>query len=553
MDERLKKIMVNNGYISVDELEEALEIQQQSDEKLGQILIEMGYLDNEELIEVFEHHLDISRIDLSAVNLNPALADYIPENIARRYHTVPVALENDRLKVAMTDPTNLIAIDDIEMLSGCKVDTYIATYQEINRALNIIYSGTREEAEEVFKSLSNDSQNNEPDIDELKKMVDDAPIVRLTNIIINEAIKERASDIHIEPQEEKVRVRYRIDGVLKEHMTAPKHSQAAFISRLKIMADLDITKRRISQDGRVRINNQGVSVDMRVSTLPTIHGEKVVIRLLNKDEKLINIEKLGFNDSNLKKFKNLIKQPHGIVLATGPTGSGKSTTLFAALNELNTPEKNIVTIEDPVEYQIKGINQVQAHSQVGRSFASTLRSILRQDPDIIMIGEIRDKETAQIAIRAALTGHLVLSTLHTNDAVSSITRLIDMGIPSYLVAATVNGVIAQRLVRRLCNKCKEEYIPSLEDKKALQLKNGNKLYRSTGCSSCSKSGFKGRLALQEIFTLNDEIKDMIIQEEEEQKIKQAGRDEGMITLKEDGIDKVKAGLTTYQEMMRVII
>ncbi len=552
MKSRLGQILVENEYISEEQLQRALDKQDYLDKKLGQILLEMGYIDAHELVEILEFQLNIPQINIDDYDISPDLLEYIPENIARRYQAIPLEIEDNTLKVAMSDPTDLMALDDLEMISDCEIEAHIASADEIKQALEVLYSSDND-ASDIFKSLDRSQEEEEPEIDELREMVEEAPIVQLTNIIINKAIKLGASDIHIEPHKDNVRVRNRIDGVLHENMTVPKHSQAALISRIKIMADLDITKRRIPQDGRVRLEIRGTSTDMRVSTLPTIYGEKIVIRLLKQDERLLNINNLGFSSKNLNLYKKLINRPHGIILATGPTGSGKTTTLFSGLNELNSPKKNIITIEDPVEYQIRGINQVQVQKKSGFGIAKTLRNILRQDPDIIMVGEIRDEETARVAIRAALTGHLVLSTLHTNDAVSSITRLIDMGIPSYLVASTLNGVIAQRLVRRICKECRESYEPSLEEKEALNLKQGQKLYQAQKCSKCGDSGFKGRLAVQEILVIDDLINKLIVKEADNQEIKQQAIQNGMIPLIEDGKQKVLDGLTSYQELMRVVI
>ena len=558
MQQKLGQLLVNYNYITEEQLEEALEEQSGTNKKLGQVLRELNYMSSDDLIEVLEYQLGVSHVNIGDYDIDPELGELIPEYLARRYQTVPLEIRHDRLRVAMADPTDLVAIDDLEMLSGHKIDPHIATPEEIEQVLNFIYSSD-DEAQEVFDRLSQQhgptqQEEMEVDDDDLQEMVEDAPIVRLTNMIMNESIKRGASDIHVEPQEDDVRVRYRVDGVLQEGMTAPKHSQAALISRFKIIADLDITKRRVPQDGRITITREGKEIDMRVSTLPTVNGEKVVIRLLNKEAKLMDINNLGFSETNMDYFLELVEQPHGIVLATGPTGSGKSTTLFAALNKLNTVEKNIVTIEDPVEFQIEGINQVHARSDIGRSFADTLRSILRQDPDIIMVGEIRDQETAQIAIRAALTGHLVLSTLHTNDAVSSITRLVDMGIPPYLVASTVNGVIAQRLVRRLCKDCLESYYPQQAVREALEIGESVELNRAgEGCGNCNNVAFRGRVALQEILVMDRVIKKMVLDGEDDQDIKDVAIDRGMITLKEDGKAKVIEGITSYEEMMRVII
>ena len=552
---KLGEILVDFNYITDEQLKEAINNQQNNDKRWGELLVDNGYINEDELNQVLEFQLGIPYVDLEKFNLNSGLAEYIPESLARKYQAVPLEKNRGKLKVAMTDPSDLVAVDDIERAADIKVNPVIATRKSIKRALGIIYSANEDTAE-VFASLNDYQSGDEPELDELKEMVEDAPIVKLTNLIINQAVQMRASDIHIEPQTEKVRIRYRIDGVLRHGMDAQKYSQAALTSRLKIMADLDITKRRIPQDGRVKLTVKGLEIDMRISTLPTIFGEKVVIRILSRDEGLLEINKLGFRNNNLKNFKNLIKKPHGILLVTGPTGSGKSTTLFAALNQLNKIEKNIVTIEDPVEYQLEGINQVQAQQKTGLTFANTLRSVLRQDPDIIMVGEIRDEETAQIAVRAALTGHLVLSTLHTNDSVSSITRLIDMGIPSYLVASTVIGVVAQRLVRRLCSECKMEYEAGSEEKKLLNINDGKNIFKvgNRNCEKCNSTGYSGRAAVQEVFVIDDTLEEMITDSASEAEMKKYAVNElGMITLSEDGIEKVKDGITSYQELARLII
>ncbi|MFW5856128.1 MAG: GspE/PulE family protein [Bacillota bacterium] len=549
---RLGDLLIEFNFITEDQLMNAIEKQKTSEKRLGDILVDLGYIKEEDLIQVLEFQLGIPHVNLNQQVMSPTLAQHLPENLARRFNAVPLGMDKERLKVAMVDPSDLVAIDDIEITMGYKVEPYIASRAEIKKAISQIYSVADSDTTEIFASLDESQEDNEPALDELKQMVDEAPIVKLTNLIISQAVQFNASDIHIDPQENEVRIRYRIDGVLIPKMSAPKYSQAALISRLKIIADLDITKRRIPQDGRIQLNVKGIKVDMRVSTLPTIFGEKVVIRLLNRDESLLNINKLGFSETNIKYFKDLIARPHGIILVTGPTGSGKSTTLCSALNELNSPEQNIITIEDPVEYQIKGINQVQANQTTGLTFADTLRSILRQDPDIIMVGEIRDEETARIAIRAALTGHLVLSTLHTNDAVSSITRLLDMGLPAYMVASTIIGVVAQRLVRRLCTGCKEDYEPGLEEQQLLNIEPGTTLYKPDHCKRCT-SGYKGRLAVHEILMVNNKIKDMIIKGANEQELKTQVVQDGMITLEEDGKAKVKQGLTSYEELLRVVV
>lgn len=552
---RLGELLLDFNYITPKQLEEAIKHQQKTKKRLGEVLVELNYVQPDDLIQVLEFQLGVPHVKLRNYIFNPQLATYIPEHIARRHNVIALEKKGDKLLVAMSDPTNVVAIDDIEMTSGLKVEPRIATSEEIARAITQVYTLGDEDTTELIASLDIEFQaDDEPELDQLKEMVEDAPIVRLANHIISQALQMNASDIHIEPMENEVRVRYRIDGVLTEIMTTPKYTQAALISRIKIIADLDITKRRVPQDGRISINIGGMKVDLRVSTLPTVFGEKVVIRLLTKDSSLINIEKLGFSENNLNRFKNLIERPHGILLVTGPTGSGKSTTLSAALNYLNSPEKNIITIEDPVEYQLHGINQVQANPQVGLDFASALRSILRQDPDIVMVGEIRDEETARIAIRAALTGHLVLSTLHTNDAVSSITRLVDMGIEPYLVASTVIGVVAQRLIRRVCGSCKERHEPSPDEMVLLgEIEEKDRFYRAVGCSKCNSTGYRGRIAVHEVLVVDDKVKELIVRGANEPEIKDYCIKSGMTSLVQDGIYKYKEGITTYEELVRVLV
>ncbi|MFP4016717.1 MAG: type II secretion system ATPase GspE [Halanaerobiales bacterium] len=551
---KLGELLVDFNFITYEQLEDAIEHQRTTNKRLGEVLVEMGYVQPDDLIQVLEFQLGVPHVRLSNFIFNPDLANYIPEHLAKRHNVIALEKKQDKLLVAMSDPTDVVAIDDIEITSGLKIEPRIATDEEIAKAINQVYSIGEEDTTEIIASLDDYQSHDEPELDQLREMVEDAPIVKLTNHIISQALQMSASDIHIEPQEKQVRVRYRIDGVLREIMTTPKYTQAALISRIKIIADLDITKRRIPQDGRIAISVGELRVDLRVSTLPTIFGEKVVIRLLTKDSSLINLDKLGFSDNNITRFKGLIEQPHGILLVTGPTGSGKSTTLFAAMNYLISPEVNIVTIEDPVEYQLNGINQIQANHKVGLDFASALRSILRQDPDIVLVGEIRDEETARIAVRAALTGHLVLSTLHTNDAVSSISRLIDMGIEPYMVASTVVGIMAQRLIRRLCKSCKVHYQPSAEELIVIgEDSESNKFYKPQKCSKCSNTGYKGRIAVHEVLVFDKMIKQMIVNGANEQEIKDYCVENGMTTLLQDGIGKFKQGVTSYEELVRVLV
>ena len=550
---RLGDLLLEYDFISEQEFEEALEKQQDSDKRLGQMLVDLGYITEKELIQVLEFQLQVPHADLMEYYLDPGLAQYLPENIARRHNMVPVKKNEDVLQVAMTDPSNVVALDDAEMASGLEIEPMIGTHKEISDAIERIYDEESSQIEDMAE-FAEMQEVDEEDLaeDELQEMVEEAPVIRLANKIIAEAYEQGASDIHIEPQEERVRIRNRVDGVLREEFTAPKSMQAALISRFKIMADLDITERRVPQDGKVKMEMQDKEIDMRVSTLPLVTGEKVVIRLLERDSSLLNLDTLGFTKYNLQTFRDLISKPYGIILATGPTGSGKSTTLFAAINELNQPDSNIVTIEDPVEYQLQGVNQVQASSEVGRGFATTLRSVLRQDPDIIMVGEIRDEETAEIAVRAALTGHLVLSTLHTNDAPSTVTRLIDMGLPPYLVASSVIGVVAQRLVRTLCDACKIEDDLTEKDKNFIGDYDIDKVYRAEGCPKCDQTGYDGRIAVQEVMPVSTRLARFITEGKTQDEIKEAAKEEGMNTLSEDGLNKLSQGITDVEELRRVM-
>ncbi len=555
---RIGELLMEFEYINREQFEEALEKQQEDSEKrIGELLVELGYINEQQLVEALEYQLGIPHANLNEYYLDPDLAHHIPENIARRHLAVPIEVEDEILKVAMFDPTDLIAIDDIERVSEYNVKPMIASRKQINNALEWIYSDDTIDISKVLEEFEGDGeQDDDYAEDNLREMVEEAPIVRLANTIISRAYQQGASDIHIEPEEEYTRIRYRVDGVLHEEMTAPKSSHRALVSRFKIIADLDITEHRVPQDGKIKMRVKNSKIDMRVSTLPTVNGEKVVVRILSRDTSLLDLDNLGFSQDNLVQLRKLINKPHGILLLTGPTGSGKSTTLFASINEINNPTVNVTTIEDPVEYQLEGVYQVQAKPKAGLTFSRTLRSILRQDPDIVMVGEMRDEETAEIAVRAALTGHLVFSTLHTNDAVSSVTRLVDMGLPPYLVASSVIGVVAQRLVRKLCPDCKEktelteEEIEFLEiDRKTHRL---DEVYEAVGCKRCGDTGYKGRLALQELFEIDSKMKEMITQQVSEEKLKKAARQKGMNTLKEDGVRKLKEGKTDVDELMRII-
>ncbi|EJL45651.1 type II secretory pathway, ATPase PulE/Tfp pilus assembly pathway, ATPase PilB, partial [Brevibacillus sp. CF112] len=466
-----------------------------------------------------------------------------------RHSLVPLKKEENKLTVAMVDPLDYYAIDELRMSTGFVINVVIATRDEIQRAISRMYS-MQGSVQELMEGIEVPE-----DLEEARIFDDNSPIVRLVNQMFEQAVQLRASDIHIEPMEDGIRVRFRIDGLMRTERVLPRHMQGMLTARLKIMANLNIAERRMPQDGRVQMNVDFKEIDIRMSTLPTIYGEKIVMRLLDLTNALVEMSQLGLSKRNLAMFQELVTMSNGIVLVTGPTGSGKSTTLYSALNHLNSEHVNIITVEDPVEYQLDGINQVQVNENIGMSFASALRSILRQDPDIIMVGEIRDRETAEIAIRAALTGHSVFSTLHTNDAVSSITRLVDMGIPSFLIASSVHGVLAQRLVRRICKDCKQEYQASEQEKKLFAQKglNVETLWRGKGCASCQMTGYRGRIAVHEVFKIDDTIRSMLIQNLPSHEYKKYAMKNGMVLLFDDGLLKVKQGITTMEEIYRISV
>ncbi|MFT9849856.1 GspE/PulE family protein [Aneurinibacillus sp. REN35] len=544
---RLGDILVESGIISQEQLEKALQEQKKTKLKLGDHLLQTGYITEQQLIEILEFQLGIPHVTLFRYKLDPSLSGVVPEELARRYSLIPLKKEENKLTVAMVDPMDYFAIDELRMSTGFIIEPVIATRDEIHRTINRMYS-MQDSVKELMEDMSLAG-----DVEEAEVTDEDSPIVRLVNQMFEQAVQLRASDIHIDPQEDGIRIRYRIDGLLRTERVLPRHMVGVLTARLKIMARLNIAERRIPQDGRMQMHIAFKEIDVRVSTLPTIFGEKIVMRLLDLTNALVGIDQLGLTKRNLTMFQELLGRSNGIFLVTGPTGSGKSTTLYSALNQLNQENINIITVEDPVEYNLEGINQVQVNHTIGMTFASSLRSILRQDPDIIMIGEIRDTETAEIAVRAALTGHLVLSTLHTNDAVSSMTRLIDMGIQPFLLASSVNGVLAQRLVRRICKDCKEEYTVE-EYEKEIFAQRGLKvdtLYRGSGCSKCGLTGYRGRVAIHEIFSLDDMLRQMITRSHPASEYKKQAMKKGMILLVDDGLIKVRQGITTLEEVLRV--
>ncbi|HZG60703.1 MAG TPA: ATPase, T2SS/T4P/T4SS family [Anoxybacillus sp.] len=543
---RLGDLLVEAGLITEEQLQETLK-EKSPGQKLGDALVQRGYITEQKLIEALEFQLGIPHVSLYRYPIDVKLTKLVPQEFAKRKMLMPLKQEGDRLLVAMADPMDFLAIDDLRLSTGFHIETAIASKDDILRAINKYYN-LDVSIDEYF-----DTSQPQP-AEEIRPAKEDSPIVRLVNQIIQSAVEQKASDIHIDPQETKVLIRYRVDGVLRTERALPKSMQSVLTSRIKILANLDITEYRVPQDGRFKVHLQFHPVDLRVSTLPTIFGEKIVMRILDLGSALNDLRKLGFHKLNYERFIQLIERPNGIVLITGPTGSGKSSTLYAALNHLNREEVNIITIEDPVEYQIEGINQIQVNQNVGLTFAKGLRSILRQDPNIIMIGEIRDKETAEVAIRAALTGHLVLSTLHTNDSISTITRLIDMGIEPFLVASALNGVVAQRLVRRVCLDCRQEQ-PATKWEIDIFAKRGlkiDKVVRGKGCPVCNMTGYKGRVAIQELMMMTDEMRHVIYNREPLSKLKELAIRNRMLFLMDDGLLKVKQGLTTTEEVLRVV-
>ena len=553
---RLGELLVEVGLITEDQLKNAIKLQAKKGEKLGRILVEEGYTTEEQILEVLEFQLGIPHIDLDKFYVDFDVAKLIPEFIAKRYTAIPIKKDSSGILVAMADPLNIFAIDDIKLITKQDIKPLIASEKSILKVIDKVYGKAQaEKAVQDFKNQITYEDINKTQIieNETEEEVNSAPAVRLVNSIIEQAIKGRASDIHIEPTEKDLRIRFRIDGQLNEAMRVIKSTQGPVVTRIKIMSNMNIAERRLPQDGRIEFVSAGRNIDIRVSSLPTVFGEKLVLRLLDKEGFIFSKEQLGFDSKDIEIFDKMIKRPNGIVLLTGPTGSGKTTTLYAMLKELNKPNINIVTVEDPVEYSLEGINQVQVNEKAGLTFASALRSILRQDPDVIMIGEIRDSQTAEIAIRSAITGHLVLSTLHTNDAPGAITRLIDMGIEPYLVSSSVSGVIAQRLARKICDNCKISYKASEKEKQLLGLdeKEDVTLYKGRGCAVCNKTGYKGRLPLYEMMIVNSSIKELINRKSSSDVLGKYAVKNGMITLRERAKKIVLEGNTTIDEMLRL--
>ena len=553
---KLGEILVEEGLISHEQLERALLEQSRTDQLLGRILIDLKMVRESDLMAALAKQIGFRFVDLNDFQIDPSAAALIPDQVARRYRALPIGYEDSRLLVAMADPANLFALDDIRTITGMEVQPVVATAADIESAIRK-YSHMDESVQQMASEASATVEHDLKELEQAAAAVEEGPIVKMVNLLITQAITDRASDIHIEPMERDLRIRYRIDGVLREVMRSPKNIQAGLISRLKVMADINIAERRVPQDGRVGLTVGGKTVDLRLATLPTVYGEKIVIRILDKSSVLLKLEELGFLDNSYKRYQGAFTKPYGAILVTGPTGSGKSTTLYATINIINKGDRNIVTIEDPVEYRLSGVNQVQVHTRAGLTFSSALRSIVRADPDVILVGEIRDRETAMIAIEAALTGHLVLSTLHTNDAPSSLARLIEMGVEPYLVASSIDCVVAQRLGRKLCTKCREPYNPTPRELESagfpeFMWDDVKELFRAVGCSACAKTGFRGRIGMYEVMLMTEEIERMTVDRVSSEEIRRAARRDGMTTLREDGLEKVRMGLTSIEEVLRVV-
>ncbi|MEK4521574.1 GspE/PulE family protein [Psychrobacillus sp. FSL W7-1493] len=542
----LGDLLVESNVISDEQLHFALS-QKRRDEKLGDYLITENLITEQQLIEVLEFQLGIPHVNLNQYSIDPELLQLVPKELAKRTNIMPLKKNKNKLLIAMADPMDYFAIEEVRMATGCQIETSIAAKDDLFRTITKYYD-LQESMDQALIDMTPTEIENDTQITD-----EDSAIVRLVNQIIANGVAQRTSDIHFDPQETDLKVRYRVDGMLKTERSLPKYMQNVILARIKIMGNLNITENRVPQDGRIKITVNMRAIDIRLSTLPTIYGEKVVMRILDMTNALNDLTKLGFNEKNLKAFNKMIEHPNGIVLLTGPTGSGKSSTLYAALNKLNNEQVNIITVEDPVEYQLEGINQIQVREEVDLTFAAGLRSILRQDPDIVMVGEIRDLETAQIAVRASLTGHLVLSTLHTNSAIESVSRLKDMGIEPFLLSSSLVGIVAQRLVRKVCRDCGES-LRANEREKEIFHERGiyiEDVRRGRGCPACNQTGYRGRLAIHEVLVVDDFVKDVILTSKSPAQLRKYMEETGYLTLLEDGLLKVKEGLTTTEEVLRV--
>jgi type IV pilus assembly protein PilB len=563
LKDRLTEIFINNKLITQAQLDVALLVQKEKGGRLSDIIVALKFIKENELVSTLSEGLGLPLIDLKRFKIDPELVKIIPVNIARHYQMVPLSKMGNTVTLATADPLNIFAMDHVASLTGYKINPIISSSQDISQTIDLVYpDSTKGVIDDLVKEMSESSielvreeRESLPSDQELDVMSRQAPVIQITNMILEEAVKKKASDILIEPFSKRLRVRFRIDGILREEKSPPKNIYASIVSRIKIMSDLNIAEHRLPQDGRFKIKLLNKEVDFRVSILPSSFGEKVAVRILDKSQATLNLDKLGFNKDTITAIGKVAKLPHGMMLICGPTGSGKTTTLYSILKLVDSPDKNIVTVEDPVEFQLEGINQVTARPEIGLTFAASLRSILRQDPNVIMIGEIRDYETVDIAIKSALTGHLVLSTLHTTTAPGAVVRLVNMGVEPYLINSSLVCVVAQRLVRKICPHCKEEYTVKKEvlDNLKLDLDTSKamKFFRGKGCASCFNMGYIGRIGIAEVLLLSSTIRELILSKAQEHIIKQKAREEGMRTLREDGLSQVLKGATTLEEILRV--
>jgi type IV pilus assembly protein PilB len=564
MNPRLLELLVKENLLTSDQAQKATAEQRRSNERLGTVLKRLGFMSDEDLLDFLSRKYGIPVINLQRVEVTEEIIKLVKKEIAQKYQVFPVRKVGNTLTLALSDPTVVLAIDDVQFATGLHVIPVLASESAIKEAIDKVYVDSAAKLDEILQKEQQvgvdaleliDRSAAKVDISEIGEEAGEAPVIRFVNLILADAIRKRGSDIHLEPYEKVFRVRYRIDGVLHDVMAPPKQMEAAILSRVKIMANMDIAERRLPQDGRISVKFSSKEVDLRVSSLPTIFGEKIVMRILDKSGVVLDLQKLGFEEEDLERFRRVIQTPYGMILVTGPTGSGKSTTLYAAVSTINSSEINIMTAEDPVEYNLPGVNQVHVRDDIGMSFTAALRAFLRQDPDVILVGEMRDTETASIAIRAALTGHLVFSTLHTNDAASTVTRLLDMGIVPFLVSSSILMVVAQRLCRRICVECREQIELPLSVLLDVGFKpeeaESVKVYKGVGCSACASTGYRGRMAIHEILYINPELQEGIVKQRPANELKEIAIKHGMRTLRQAGLRKVSMGMTTLDEIIRV--
>jgi len=557
--DRLGRLLLENKLINEEQLDEALDEHSTTGKSLGRVLIDKGVLTEGQLTSVLAEQIGIRYVDLNNYPIDPAAATLVDAGLARRYMVIPIDYEDSKLMVAMADPTNVFALDDLRIMTGMEILPVVTTKDDISAAIGRYLHATADMDDTLEDFSALEDLAGEEDDEDLQEAGEEAPIVKYVNLIISEAVHEGASDIHIEPGEKDVRIRYRIDGVLRETRRSPKRIHPGIVSRLKILGNMNIAERRVPQDGRFAVEVAGKHIDVRVASVPTVHGEKIVLRVLDRTSILMSLSELGLSPEPLKMFSDSFQKPYGTCIVTGPTGSGKTTTLYAALTELNRREVNVITVEDPVEYQLRGTNQVQVNTKVGLTFAATLRSILRCDPDIVMIGEIRDSESAKMAIESALTGHMVLCTLHTNDAPSAITRMIEMGVEPFLIASAVDSVVSQRLARKLCTRCRQEAVYEAEylQKIGFPPDNGETVTvfkaNPKGCPFCNHTGFRGRIGVYEVLSIDEQVEKVVVNMGTAREIAVLARDKGMVPLRQDGFNKVKQGITSIEEVLRVVM